>query len=141
MDAKKAMPRYNLKSKSKSARSGLIFPVGRVSRLLRKGKYASRIGGASGIYLAAVLEYMTAEILEISGAAARQNKCKRITPRFIQLAIKSDVDLNEMFPNVDVYQGGVIPFINAALLPKKQIRKSRASFNGLSAPILPLIVD
>ncbi len=54
-----------LRKRTKSARAGLILPVGRVSRLLRKGKYASRIGGGAAIYLTAVLEYITAEILEL----------------------------------------------------------------------------
>lgn len=43
------------KSHSRSTRAGLSFPVGRINRLLKKGKYASRIGGGAPVYLAAVL--------------------------------------------------------------------------------------
>ncbi|CAF89506.1 unnamed protein product, partial [Tetraodon nigroviridis] len=53
------------KAKSRSSRAGLQFPVGRVHRLLRKGNYAQRVGAGAPVYLAAVLEYLTAEILEL----------------------------------------------------------------------------
>ncbi|KAK7918833.1 hypothetical protein WMY93_010117 [Mugilogobius chulae] len=62
------------KAKSRSSRAGLQFPVGRVHRLLRKGNYAERVGAGAPVYLAAVLEYLTAEILELAGNAARDNK-------------------------------------------------------------------
>ena len=58
-------------AKSRSSRAGLQFPVGRVHRLLRKGNYATRVGAGAPVYLAAVLEYLAAEILELAGNAAR----------------------------------------------------------------------
>ena len=58
------------KSKSRSSRAGLQFPVGRIHRLLRKGNYAERVGAGAPVYLAAVLEYLSAEILELAGNAA-----------------------------------------------------------------------
>ncbi len=73
------------KSQSRSARAGLQFPVGRVSRFLRKGRYGARVGGGAPVYLSAVLEYLAAEILELAGNAARDNKRTRITPRHIQV--------------------------------------------------------
>ncbi|KAK9918479.1 hypothetical protein WJX75_004373 [Coccomyxa subellipsoidea] len=74
------------KSVSKSTKAGLQFPVGRIARYLKKGKYASRVGAGAPVYLAAVLEYLAAEILELAGNAARDNKKTRIIPRHIQLA-------------------------------------------------------
>ena len=53
------------KAKSRSFRAGLQFPVGRVHRFLRKGHYANRIGSGAPVYLAAVLEYLSAEILVV----------------------------------------------------------------------------
>ncbi|KAG0439358.1 hypothetical protein HPB47_016256 [Ixodes persulcatus] len=60
------------KSKTRSSRAGLQFPVGRIHRLLRKGNYAERVGAGAPVYLAAVLEYLAAEWVmseEVSAAA------------------------------------------------------------------------
>jgi len=112
------------KAKSRSQRAGLMFPVGRIHRLLRKGNYAERVGGGSPVYLAAVLEYLAAEVLELAGNAARDNKKTRIIPRHIQLAIRNDEELNKLLSGVTIAQGGVLPNINAILLPKKTSEKS-----------------
>ena len=108
------------KQQSRSARAGLQFPVGRISRFLRKGRYASRVGGGAPVYLSAVLEYLAAEILELAGNAARDNKRTRITPRHIQLAVRNDEELNKLLGGVTIASGGVLPNIHAVLLPKKK---------------------
>lgn len=50
------------KSVSRSVRAGLQFPVGRIGRFLKKGRYAQRVGTGAPVYLAAVLEYLAAEV-------------------------------------------------------------------------------
>ena len=107
------------KAKTRSFRAGLQFPVGRVHRFLRKGHYADRIGSGAPVYLAAVLEYLSAEILELAGNAARDNKKQRIIPRHLQLAVRNDEELNKLLSGVTIAAGGVLPNINAVLLPKK----------------------
>ena len=109
---------------SKSVRSGLQFPVGRVHRLLKRGNYSKRTGSGAGIYMAAVMEYLAAEILELAGNAARDNKKKRIIPRHLQLAIRNDEELNKLLHGVTIAQGGVLPNIQAVLLPKKSSAKA-----------------
>ncbi len=109
----------NSKSKSRSSRAGLQFPVGRVHRLLKSGNYAQRIGAGAPVYLAAVMEYLAAEILELAGNAARDNKKTRINPRHIQLAVRNDEELNKLLAGVTIAQGGVLPNIHQVLLPKK----------------------
>jgi len=111
--------KQRVKSKSRSSRAGLQFPVGRMHRLLRKGHYAQRVGAGAPVYLAAVLEYLSAEILELAGNAARDNKKTRIVPRHLQLAIRNDEELNKLLSSVTIAQGGVLPNIQAILLPKK----------------------
>ena len=107
------------KSTTRSAKAGLQFPVGRVHRHLRTGRYAARVGAGAPVYLAAVLEYLAAEILELAGNASRDNKKKRIVPRHIQLAIRNDEELNKLLGGVTIASGGVLPNIHAVLLPKK----------------------
>lgn len=113
------------KAKSRSSRAGLQFPVGRVHRFLRRGNYAARIGSGAPVYMAAVLEYLSAEILELAGNAARDNKKTRIIPRHLQLAIRNDEELNKLLGSVTIAQGGVLPNIQAVLLPKKSEKKAR----------------
>ncbi|XP_072887571.1 uncharacterized protein [Hemitrygon akajei] len=117
------------KAKSRSSRAGLQFPVGRVHRLLRKGNYAERVGAGAPVYLAAVLEYLTAEILELAGNAARDNKKTRIIPRHLQLAVRNDEELNKLLGGVTIAQGGVLPNIQAVLLPKKTGAASKGRIN------------
>ena len=72
------------KATSRSAKAGLQFPVGRVARYLKAGKYATRVGAGAPVYLAAVLEYLAAEVLELAGNASRDNKKSRIVPRLLK---------------------------------------------------------
>ena len=102
---------------SRSSKAGLQFPVGRIHRYL-KGS-APRIGAGAPVYLAAVLEYLCAEILELAGNAARDNKKSRIIPRHITLAVRNDEEHNKFLGGVTVAAGGVLPNIHSVLLPKK----------------------
>ncbi|XP_049913312.1 histone H2A-beta, sperm-like [Epinephelus moara] len=102
------------KAKTRSPRAGLQFPVGRVHRLLRKGNYAERVSAGAPVYLAAVLEYLTAEILELAGNAARDNKKTRIIPRHQQLAVSNDEELNKLLGGVTIMK----------------LRNSSITFNG-----------
>jgi histone H2A len=118
--------RGDKKSTSASSKAGLQFPVGRIGRYLRQGKYATRMGAGAPVYLAAVLEYLCAEILELAGNAARDNKKTRIVPRHITLAIRNDEELNKLLGGVTIASGGVLPNIHAVLLPKKAESKEAA---------------
>mmetsp|Transcript_19009 Transcript_19009/g.27012 ORF Transcript_19009/g.27012 Transcript_19009/m.27012 type:complete len:123 (+) Transcript_19009:67-435(+) len=114
--------RGDKKSTSSSSKAGLQFPVGRIGRFLKKGKYASRVGAGAPVYMAAVLD-LCAEILELAGNAARDNKKSRIVPRHLTLAVKNDEELNKLLGGVTIASGGVLPNIHAVLLPKKTVTK------------------
>ncbi|KAJ6847431.1 uncharacterized protein M6B38_278010 [Iris pallida] len=110
-------PKKNLVSRS--VKAGLHFPVGRIGRFLKKGRYAQRVGSGAPVYLVAVLEYLAAEVLELAGNAARDNKKSRIVPRHLLLAVRNDEELGKLLAGVTIAHGGVLPNINPVLLPKK----------------------
>lgn len=103
------------KGRTQSFKAGLTFPVGRVKRILQEHT-KTRIGAGAPVYLAAVLEYMCAEVLELSGNAARDNKKVRIIPRHVMLAVRNDEELDKLLKGVILAGGGVIPNIHMALI-------------------------
>jgi histone H2A len=77
-------------------------------RKLREGRYAQHIGVGAPVYLAgtfavcqhaeraAVLEYLCAELLELSGNSCRSSNCNRIVPRDVMIAVRADEELNKL---------------------------------------------
>ncbi|KAL3626039.1 Histone H2A [Castilleja foliolosa] len=96
---------------SRSTRAGLQFPVGRVAKIFKAGKYSSRVSADAPVYLTAVLEYLAAEVLELAGIKARENTKKRIGPIHIKMACTNDEELSKLFEGVTIASGGGKPNI------------------------------
>ena len=111
--------------RSKSEKSGVLLPVHHILKDMKKMFPHRRITEGAAVYLAGVLEYLTAEVLDLAGDSVEQNKRKRIKPRDILLAIKADTELSKLLSDVIVSRGGVTPFVHQALLKKPAARKKK----------------
>ena len=109
-----------------SRKSGLQFQVELVGALMASvlgpGQLCRARSASTEVYLAAVMEYMSAEILELAGNAAyRDNRSGVITPRHIYLGISNDEELCAFYLGRGADQGhilggGVTPNIHAVVL-------------------------
>lgn len=127
----KAITKYNnkdtnakgAKGERKERKCGLAFPVGRIEGMMRKN-IKGRITETAPIGMAAVLEYLSAEILELAGNAARDFKRARVNRRCIMLALMNDQEFVDLIEgNKMTIPGGVIPNIRPELLPTKKAKK------------------
>jgi len=112
---------------SSSKKAGLVFSVARINKRLKAGRYARRVGLTASVYMASVLEYLAAEVLELAGNCARYFKKQRVFPRCIQLTLLHDKELYQLTRGAIVPQGGVKPFIHPVLMSGKSEEQQAAS--------------
>ena len=106
-----------------ATRAGTMFPPGRLARMLRRSRLAERSSVTAGVYMAAVLEYVCAEVLELAGNHVTLRGKKLIQPKDINLGIRGDDELNKLLWHATIAEGSVVPHIEDQLLPKKKAKK------------------
>jgi len=116
-------PKKGIKKLTKARRAGLTFPPTRFQNRLKAGNFSKRIGVGAGLYMAAIVEYLCAEILELAGNAALDNNRKRVIPRHIMMAVRNDDELNKMLKDVHISDGGVVPSVHRILLHTLEQRR------------------
>lgn len=120
-----------------SSKAGIVFPVTRIRRYMKQACLNRRLRIGAPVYLSAVLEYLVAEVLELAGNAARDNKRRIIIPRHILLAIANDEELKKLLHGVTISQGGVLPNIQEVLLgnrKKQALQKSSKAKTSKAKP-------
>ncbi|KAI1730245.1 core histone h2A/H2B/H3/H4 domain-containing protein [Ditylenchus destructor] len=110
----------NPRKQNPSARAGLIFPIHQVHRGLKEKLGGKKVRSSAAVQCAAALEYIAAEVLELSGSVCKEFNKKQITPRHIQLGIRGDEELDSMHKGATIAGGGVLPKIHKALQPKEK---------------------
>lgn len=70
-------------SKTHFSRTRVEFPLARMRRFLKKSLYAERVTEEAAVYLAAVLESVTADVIDLAGEAARNHKEAYIKPNHL----------------------------------------------------------
>jgi len=133
MATPKKSVKKSVKGGKRANKAGLTFPVGRIGTLLRKGRFSKRVSSGAAVFLAATLEYLTAETLELASKTVAKDS-KRITPRALTLAIRHDADLGALLHNVTISKGGVTGAGVAKGLEKKKKASKKAKKSSKSTP-------
>lgn len=127
----KAIQNFNgndSKNTTRQNKADIIFPPSIIEKFLRDFEMSKiMITGESPIYLAAIMEYLCREILDIASNIAIEYKRKRISIRDLELAVKNDPEINSLFINLDLsfLGGGVVPCIHPLLINKKGKKKKK----------------
>lgn len=94
---------------------------------MKEGRLAERVSIKAAISIAAMLEFLAAEVLEISCEnLTMENKRRTIQPRHISLGLKGDEELARLVGDrVTIPSGGVIPYIHPELEVKQKMSRKR----------------
>ena len=100
----------NRRTKSRttiSKRAGLILPVKRIHNRIKSMMPGQRIRIESSIKLTAALEYLIAELIDISGLQTFEVNKLVILPRHIFLATQRDAEFNTVCKHITFPDAGV----------------------------------
>lgn len=127
--------------RTKSQRAGIYFPVADSLKKLKKSNPHCIVQTLSAVLITAVIEYLTAEVLELAGNVSNEFKRRRIIPRHILLAVKNDSELELLLKDTLLAQGGVIPGIHPDLLYSKKSKINKKQSTEESILFAPTVAD
>lgn len=98
----------------------LSFNINDINKTLKTKRYTSRVGVGASVYLTAVLQYLTTEIIDLAAVQAKNkhsnnssDECKNndntitITPDDIETAIQNDTELNRIITDIKSYKQSI----------------------------------
>jgi len=118
------------KGTSRQSKAEIIFPPSVAEKFLRLFETSLiMVTHTAPVYLAAILEYICMEIIELASEMAKDVRRIRITVADIELSSKGDTELNKLFMenNIKFLGGSVESYIHPSLLVKKQKIKNKVS--------------
>jgi histone H2A len=119
-----------LDANTRQDKADILFPPSLTEKFLRNfGYYKVMVSSTAPVYLAAVIEYLTFEILDLANNCCKEDKRVRINIRDLQLTIKTDIELDNLFVNLNInlLGGGVVPYIHSSLYNKTNKKKLKHS--------------
>ena len=85
---------------------------------MRKTRLFKRMGRSAAIFMTAILEYVTRELLDLAGTIALMRRIKTIYPIHIRLGIQEDEEFLKLMYNV-IFSTDVAPGTEARIFGKR----------------------
>ena len=103
-NGKKALIKFRNTKKggTLAEKAGLILSVSKTANSIRSNLKKENLSLNASIYTTAVLEFILAEILELSGNECRTDKKKTIKPNHIKKAVESDFELEDLMSALNI---------------------------------------
>ncbi|XP_068526444.1 late histone H2A.2.2-like [Anas acuta] len=109
---------------SRSSRAGLLFPVSRIERQLRKGRFAERLGARAPVFLAAVLQWVTHKTMDMAGKISKRSNQHRISPSHLQMAVRNSSALKQLLLGKPRHHSRAVPQSQRVAAPSRK-RKAK----------------
>ncbi|KAI5942426.1 Histone H2A-Bbd type 2/3 [Manis javanica] len=75
----------------------LLFLVSHIQRILQESHYSQRMSPSMPVFLAAVIQYLTAKVLELVDNKAQTQGSRHITPEIVDMLFHSNPLLSSLF--------------------------------------------
>ncbi|XP_065592226.1 histone H2A-beta, sperm-like [Cyrtonyx montezumae] len=105
---------------SRSSRAGLLFPVSRIDRQLRRGMFARRFGASAPVYLAAVLQWVTCKTMDMAAKISKKHNQLLISPSHLKMSVKKSGVFKRLVRSGPKHRGKSVPESQPEASPSKR---------------------